>query len=595
MRFAQSGRAPAAPVPLVVLPVILALLAGCGGPLPSPAGTPGATASPGAVAVLSWPIAADVVTTVERQVLPVTLPAGAPQLNPDQVALYEPSGYTAWQAGPGLPYVTRTDLAPTYAGPAASTRLLSFFTFSDIHVADKESPSQPIYAGSSAGFAPSGPNLSSAYSPVLLSTTHVLDAAVQTVNALHRRSPFDFGLSLGDDVNNTQYNELRWFIDVMDGKVITPSSGAHAGATTIDYQRPFQAAGLDRSIPWYQVLGNHDQFWVGSAFETAAVRQTHIASTILDFLHDPTLALKPPVTANGYFGVIDGSTRYGDVIGAGLASNFATPPTVVADPDRRSLASDTSSSQGWLREFFTTTSSPVGHGYSQADVDADMTSYSFVPRAGIPVRLISLDDTCKGAGQPAYAMACLDATRLDWLRAQLQQGQDAGQLMIIAAHIPIRPQVSMTDPSPYHLAAPATEDAVLALLHQFPNMVMWISGHLHGNTVTAQPYNAADPRDHPELGFWEVETPSLRDFPQQLRTIELRRNGDNTISIVITDVDPAVAPGSPAAKSRGYAIGAQRIFGATAAQRASTASGAYNAVLVKQLTPAMTSKLAALR
>lgn len=57
----------------------------------------------------------------------------------------------------------------------------------------------------------------------MMYTTHVLDAAIQTVNALHQKNAFDFGISLGDTCNNTQYNELRWYIDVIDGKVITPA------------------------------------------------------------------------------------------------------------------------------------------------------------------------------------------------------------------------------------------------------------------------------------------------------------------------------------------------------------------------------------
>jgi hypothetical protein len=50
--------------------------------------------------------------------------------------------------------------------------------------------------------------------------------------------------------------------------------------------------------------------------------------------------------------------------------------------------------------------------------------------------------------------------------------------------------------------------------------------------------------------------------------------------------------GSPAAKSRGYAIGAARIFGATPAVLADTTSHAYNAELVKQLSPEMQAKIA---
>jgi len=60
----------------------------------------------------------------------------------------------------------------------------------------------------------------------------------------------------------------------------------------------------------------------------------------------------------------------------------------------------------------------------------------------------------------------------------------------------------------------------------------------------------------------------------------------------VTDVDPAVEEGSPAAKSRGYAVGAARIFGATADTLADTRSQAYNAELVKQLTPAMQAVIA---
>jgi len=37
---------------------------------------------------------------------------------------------------------------------------------------------------------------------------------------------------------------------------------------------------------------------------------------------------------------------------------------------------------------------------------------------------------------------------------------------------------------------------------------------------------------HPELGFWEVETSSLRDFPQQFRMFQIMRNSDNNIAVI---------------------------------------------------------------
>ena len=103
---------------------------------------------------------------------------------------------------------------------------------------------------------------------------------------------------------------------------------------------------------------------------------------------------------------------------------------------------------------------------------------------------------------------------------------------------------------------------LLETLHNYPNLLLWIAGHRHINTVTPQP---APDGKHPEFGFWEVETSSLRDHPQQFRTFQIVRNNNNTVSIFITNVDPsvqddpAVPAESPAAKSRGYAIGAGRI------------------------------------
>jgi metallophosphoesterase (TIGR03768 family) len=536
-------------------------------------------------------------TTRQQTIRPFAIPLDTQPIEPNDVSQYKRHGYSAWQAGPGKNEGKRCDLMPPgYRGSTNAARLLSFFTMSDVHITDKESPAEVLYFGWVAPFRAMGGLLSQAYSPVVLSTTHVLDAAVKTVNALHRQTPFDFGIVLGDVANSSQYNELRWFIDVLDGKHIQPSSGDHRGADAIAYQKPFKAAGLDSSIPWYQVIGNHDQFWMGVAYPTDKITNAQAGGAILNI--GAHLFATNNIDSTGvYVGVVDGTSTHGSVIKAGPASNFVTPPTVVPDTNRLTLTTPQSSSKNFMREFFNTTSSPKGHGFSKANLENNSACYTFQPVANMPIKVIVLDDTVKtnipNTG-PAYCgSGSIDAARYSWLTNELQMGQNAGELMIIATHIPINPQTDLanTTPNPQFSPYPysyKSDKELIETLHHYPNLILLMAGHRHKNAVT--PQLSSDPVGHPEYGFWEVETPSLRDFPQQFRSFDIRRNSDNTISIAITDVDPTVEEGTPAGDSRGYAIGASRLFGNT--ELADTSSLAYNAELIKSLTPEMQKKIA---
>ena len=550
--------------------------------------------------IAGYPIASDVQTTAQRTIVPGPTPATA--INLWEISKYSQYGYGNWTYGPGLPHDRRLDLMPAaYRGPAITkkTKLLNFFTISDIHITDKESPNQLIYI---QRLHPTLPVGASIYSGIMLYTTHVLDAAIQTVNALNQRNPIDFGLSLGDASNTTQYNETRWYIDVLDGKVIRPSSGAHLGADTIAYQKPFKAAGLDKAIPWYQTLGNHDHFWMGSIpvdhSQRKDLRQSYISDEVFatgDVLRDP----RKLNSRDYYVGVLDGSTPYGDIRYAGPVGDFKSPPKVAADPDRRSLLRTE-----WMAEFFKTASQPVGHGFNTTDAKNGFASYSFMPKSNLPLKVIVLDNTQKedDGSVDIHGHGFLDQARWAWLKKELAEGTAAGQLMIIAAHVPIGVEVTAPNSQMGWWTNPqnaVTLPDLVAELQSHPNLLMWMAGHRHLSTVKA--FVSPDPVKAPEKGFWHVETPSLRDFPQQFRTFEIYLNSDETLSIVTTNVDPAVKEGTPAATSRTYAVATTQIVQTwdTMTKWNPTndptvkpmPTGSYNAELVKPLSPAMKAKL----
>jgi hypothetical protein len=156
------------------------------------------------------------------------------------------------------------------------------------------------------------------------------------------------------------------------------------------------------------------------------------------------------------------------------------------------------------------------------------------------VRLIALDTNCLAGG----AAGCIDRQQARWLEAQLAEvhsayrGADGTQvrtgrddrLVILFSHhgVDTLTNTRHLGPAaePLHSAA-----ELVAQLHRFPNVVLWLNGHTHANTVRPRP----SPQD-PRLGFWEVTTCAVIDWPCQTRLIELIDRG-GCLSIVCTMVD----------------------------------------------------------
>ena len=277
---------------------------------------------------------------------PATLP-GLTKAQIDHVDEYAKFGYGDWTYGAPLPVATRVDLLPAGAEPnttAKKAKLLRFFTFTDVHITDKEAPNQLIAFQQTE---PAAAAVTSIYSPVMLSTTQVLDAAIQTVNALHKSDPFDFGVMLGDASNNPTHLELRWYIDVFDGKRITPSSGAHVGAdwsTIRSHTRPPNSTAPSRGIRRSAITITSTSVRSRSTPTISSFRSSYLASEvwaigdplapkIADFpvLFDVSAFKAKPAF---YPGVIDGSTPLGTIVKAGPVADPAfagarrrSPPT----------------------------------------------------------------------------------------------------------------------------------------------------------------------------------------------------------------------------------------------------------------------------
>ncbi|MGE5628611.1 MAG: TIGR03768 family metallophosphoesterase [Solirubrobacterales bacterium] len=517
----------------------------------------------------------EVATTVNATIVPKDIPKDSTAPLPNDVENYTKQGYGIAESAPGVPIVKKEDILPAgYAKPAkAGKNLLNFFTMSDIHIEDIQSPAQVLFMGEKpiAG-------MSSAYSPTILYSTQVLDAAVRTVNKINENHKLDFGVMLGDAANSAQKNELNMYLDVLTGKTVNPNSDPAKKFDT-DYMQPFKAEGLN--VPWYQVLGNHDHFWSGVYNANEKLKKALVGDTLMrtGFV----MGSKELDGEDFYGGIIDGTTKYGKIIGAGISNgNDAQTHKITPNPDREFIDSKA------FVDMYTSE-----HGLKSGTSDP-IACYTFEPKVNVPVRVIVLDDTAKQdekfldptatskIGTNA-ANGSLDKVRFEWLQKQLKLAQEDGKLIIVATHIPVGMK------GLWSAASEVSEEQFVNELHKYSNMSLLIAGHRHINTITAYP--SPDPAK-PEYGFWEVETASLRDFPQQFRLFNINVNDNGTISIIATNVDPIGEKGSFMEKSRSLAIAAGQIFPAPRGLiQPEEKSGAVNAELYKKLSQEMAAKL----
>jgi len=443
----------------------------------------------------------------------------------------------------GEPFSVRTDLVEAQTGrEGRRVSLIAFHHLSDFRITDEESPARAEWTAECTS-----PDRE-AYRPQESLTVQAADALIGAANALSK-SPatgraVDFAIHTGNAADNAQFNELRWFMNVMDGGtpvypdsgaigyqgVQTESPSANYGDLLKEAQRQFQPVGLH--YPWYAVLGNRDILSLGSI--TPSDRALRMATGA-----QKVMALGPDALAEACAGSEP-------ILGPD------SPATILNDPGTivRSVGKDANrrflTLLEWVAEHFVTGEAPgpSGHGFSQANVDGQ-TAYYGVDLGSVAI--IALDSTNPAGG----AGGSIGEAQFAWLEQQLiarsstyldangltVQTANPDRLIIIASH---HSSDAMNNPFPGPVADERRyKGAELeALLHRFPNVILHISGHTLAHRITAR----AAPEGR--SGYWEITTGSSSYWPMQGRLIDIVDNKDGTLSILSAVYDSA-APVNP--------------------------------------------------
>ena len=133
------------------------------------------------------------------------------------------------EPGPRDDYEVRTELGGAPSPDRFRTRVprLFFGQLTDMHVVDEESPLRVEFLDRV------GPPFTSAYRPQEGISAQVLNEMVRqmrnTVSPV-THDPVELVMTTGDNSDNTQLNETRWFIDLLDGGGTDGSGLGRAGA-----------------------------------------------------------------------------------------------------------------------------------------------------------------------------------------------------------------------------------------------------------------------------------------------------------------------------------------------------------------------------
>ena len=463
----------------------------------------------------------------------------------------------------GEPHLRRLDLAPDAGSPAERRSLLHFLHLTDAQIVDVQSPARFEFLDRHADRDALRPLLP-AHRPQESLQLHALEAMIRTARSLPPSpltgAPVSLAVSTGDAIDNQQWNELLWFLGVMQGGIVVPDSGGPgfegAQASSWEdqaYWRPegpgdayverwgfpsypgllaeatqrFDAAGL--GMPWLACFGNHEGLVQGTSLPTEAVRAIAVG--------DRKAVAAPPD--------LDLERSVDRFVSEPEAFLAGRSRAVTPDPGRRLFTRG-----GFVQAALDAEGSPRGHGFTPENLEHGTAYYVYDAVPG--VRLVVLDTANPGG----FYQGSVGARQVAWLEERLaevhaeyldrdgdvvQSGRE-DRLVVVFSHHGLETltnDLALSEPFD-----PGAEDlprvlgpALRELLHRFSNVVLWVSGHTHEHHAIARP----DPQGRTG-GFWEVSTGAIADWPVQSRLVELFDNGNGTLSVFTTLVDHSAPP-----------------------------------------------------